>query len=178
MVGNFIADSVKGKRINDYPSGISRGILLHRKIDNFSDQHPMVKASKKHFHSVYGKYSGVAVDIIYDHFLAVNFQQYTSLILNNFATNCYKVLLKHWPIMPWEVKLFLPFLIKHKRLQSYACFSGLSNALNIMSRRTSFPDKTKEAIETLKECYPALQKEFECFFGDVVLYVKNYQENA
>ena len=38
-VGNFIADSVKGKKYLSYPAKIIRGILLHRAIDHYTDNH-------------------------------------------------------------------------------------------------------------------------------------------
>ncbi len=167
IVGNFIADNVKGNKVYDYSPGIAQGIFLHRAIDEFSDKHPAVKESIQKLRPVYGKYAGVAGDIFYDHFLAANFNDYSSVELNDFAGYCYKTLLKNWMNIPWDVKLFLPFLIKHKRLQSYANFSGLSNSLSIMSRHTSFPDKTDEAMQVLKENYTAFQTEFETFISEI-----------
>ncbi|MCL1943150.1 MAG: ACP phosphodiesterase [Candidatus Azobacteroides sp.] len=167
LVGNFIADHVKGKKVNEYPPEIAHGIILHRAIDEFSDQHPAVAESKKMLRPVYGKYAGVVVDIFYDHFLAADFSRYASVDLNTFAGFCYRTLLKHWISIPWEVKLFLPFLIKHKRLQSYAKLSGIGNALHIMAKHTSLPDKSGDAIKILKENYAGFRSNFEQFFPDI-----------
>ena len=171
LVGNFIADSVKGNDVRKFSAEIAKGILLHRKIDMFSDHHPVVLESIKRLRPLYHKYAGVAVDITYDHFLAVNFHQYASLSLDDFATYCYRVLLKNWYIIPWNVKLFLPFLIKHKRLQSYAKLNGISNALSIMVKQTSFPDKTVEMMHILKVHYDDFQSEFDAFFTDILSFV-------
>ena len=167
MVGNFIADDVKGNKVYDYPPGISQGIILHRAIDDFSDRHPAVRQSAAMLRPLYGKYAGVAVDVFYDHFLAVNFNQYSSTGLDDFAGYCYRTMLKNWGNLPWSVKLFLPFVIKHKRLQSYAKFTGLTEALLIMSKYSRFPNKAKDAVKMLKVNYSDFGANFETFFPDV-----------
>ena len=63
LVGNFIADSIKGSTYKDYPSDIQRGVLLHRQIDTHTDSHPNFRTSTKRLHKNYGHYSGVIVDI-------------------------------------------------------------------------------------------------------------------
>ena len=73
-IGNFIADAVKGKKYTTYPQKIQEGIILHRKIDSFTDAHPIVKKSASRLFSKYGHYNSVIVDILYDHFLAKNWK--------------------------------------------------------------------------------------------------------
>ena len=68
MVGNFIADWVKGNKYNDYPDEIRRGILLHRAIDSFTDNHPLHKHSRQIFAESYGRFSGIVDDLLYDQF--------------------------------------------------------------------------------------------------------------
>ena len=76
MVGNFIADSVKGNAMNDFSEGIQKGIILHRAIDTFTDSHNEMQKSKERLRPRYKKYAPVITDIFYDHFLAVNWQDY------------------------------------------------------------------------------------------------------
>ena len=63
MIGNFIADSIKGSKYSSYPSEIQKGILLHRQIDTMTDAHPAFRKSTKRLHKNYGHYSGIIVDI-------------------------------------------------------------------------------------------------------------------
>ena len=58
MVGNFIADFVKGNAYLEYPQSVRNGIMLHREIDKFTDQHPQVKKSKKRLYKQFSHYSG------------------------------------------------------------------------------------------------------------------------
>src|SRR5436190_842749 len=72
MTGNFIGDFVRGRNLAEqFGEKIARGIELHRAIDAFTDHHSVVKQSKTRLRPKYGHYSGVIVDIFYDHFLAL-----------------------------------------------------------------------------------------------------------
>ena len=69
-IGNFIADSVKGKKFSQFPDQVQKGITLHRKIDSYTDSHPIVRESVLRLFPKYGHYSSVIVDILYDHFFS------------------------------------------------------------------------------------------------------------
>src|ERR1700749_3381662 len=69
-VGNLISDFVKGKQKLQYPADIRQGIVLHRAIDTFTDDHPITRQAKAYFRERYRLYSGPLVDVVYDHFLA------------------------------------------------------------------------------------------------------------
>jgi len=75
-VGNFIGDYVKGNNYNRYSQKIQKGILMHRQIDSFMDNHPITRQSASIFKTRYKRYSSVVIDIIYDHFLATSWNNY------------------------------------------------------------------------------------------------------
>ena len=99
-LGNFIADEIKGKQYEKYPKEIQIGILLHRKIDWFSDNNANVKNSKRRLNSRYGHYKGVIIDILYDHFLAKNWNEYSQIPLHKYVHTFYDLLQNnlHCPI--------------------------------------------------------------------------------
>ncbi len=166
--GNFIADWIKGKKYLNYPEGIQRGILLHRKIDSFTDSHGIVKESKAKFRELYGKYSGVYVDVLYDHFLAKNWDLYSDIELNTKAKQFYLVLVKKFFLLPERIKFFLPHLIFSNRLVSYKSLEGFQNSIQIMERRTSLPAKSEEAMKIILENYEELNEEFNAFFREII----------
>ena len=86
-IGNFMADSIRGNSYENYPDEIKKGILLHRSIDSFTDMHPVYRKSKHRLHEKYGHYSGVIMDIFYDHFLAKNWANYSNKKLEEYAEN-------------------------------------------------------------------------------------------
>ena len=98
-IGNFMADSIRGKSYEVYERDIKRGILLHRAIDSFTDMHPIYRQSKHRLHSKYGHYSGVIMDIFYDHFLAKNWSLYSKTPLEEFTTDFYILLETNYEIL-------------------------------------------------------------------------------
>ncbi|WP_159518421.1 acyl carrier protein phosphodiesterase [Sunxiuqinia indica] len=176
MVGNFIGDYVKGKQYQQFPLAVQRGVLLHRQIDWFTDRHPLVKACANRFRANYGRYSGIVTDVIFDHFLATNWKRYSNDPLRQFSKHVHAVLLSNFSILPLRVKMFLPFLIQHKRLESYAGLQGIWQSLAIMGRRTSLPQEADFAIEVLKQDYALIKTEFEGFFVELIEFVEtNYE---
>ena len=149
LIGNFIADSVKGKAYENYNQEIQKGILLHRKIDTFTDSHPIVSQSKQRLHSRYHKYSPVVVDIFYDHFLAVKWNNYSTVSLNEFAENSYRLMNTNFEILPEKVKFMLPYMIKGNWLVNYCNVEGIRKTLTGMSRRTSFNSGMETATERM-----------------------------
>ena len=168
-IGNFIGDFVKGKNLTQrFDAEISLGIGLHREIDWFTDTHPVVKQSKDRLRPKYRHYSGVIVDIFYDHFLARNWDQYSSLLLSDFAQASYALIQQNELILPPEVKFMMPYMIKGNWLVNYSELDGIQRALRGMARRTRFESKMEESVVDLKENYEDFKREFEIFFPDLV----------
>ncbi len=168
MVGNFIGDYVKGKTYQDFPKNIQHGILLHRQIDYFTDSHPKFREAKKLLSDSYGLYAGIVIDLFYDHFLAKNWSTYSPLTLREFTKYSHAVLLSHFKILPGKVKGFLPFLIQHKRLESYAKPTGIQHSLEIMSRYTSLPKKSHEAMQIMQSNLSFFEKNFADFMNEAI----------
>ena len=168
MIGNFISDSVRGKKYKSYPVGIQKGILLHRKIDTFTDAHEVFRKSTKRLHKKYRHYAGVIVDIFYDHFLAKNWEDYSDKSLGEFTNEFYEVLINNYDVLPTRVQNLTPYLIKDNWLLSYATVEGISRVLNGMSRRTKFKSNMEMASEDLLEFYDLFEKEFKDFFEELI----------
>ncbi len=164
LFGNFIADSVKGKAMNDFPTNIKNGILLHRKIDSFTDKHEIVKTSVRLLRPAYGKFSGVVVDIYYDHFLAANWADYSQTNLKSFAKHVYLILGNNFSLLPARTKRMLPFLIAQNWLVGYSKFDGLERVFAGMDRRTNNISGMKDAVVQLKINYGELGLQFKEFY--------------
>lgn len=168
MVGNFIGDFVKGKNLYDrFENDVARGIELHRSIDEFTDHHPVVSESKERLRSKYRHYSGVIVDVFYDHFLARHWATYHPASLPDFAQRCYATLDEHRDLLPDEVQQMLPYMIGGNWLVGYAEKPGIRQALKGMARRTTFESGMEFAIEDLDKHYDAFDEEFNAFFPEL-----------
>jgi len=173
MIGNFIADFVKGNRKDMYPEKIKKGIELHRSIDDFTDHNEITTRSKDKLRNKYRKYSGVITDIYYDHFLAANFSDYHPLSLQEYSQNTYRILNENIEILPEGVKYFLPFMMERNWLLNYATIDGIGRALTGLSKRVSFENKMNESIVDLQERYKEFETDFREFFPELIQFVKD-----
>jgi acyl carrier protein phosphodiesterase len=171
-LGNFIGDFVKGQQFHKYPPNVAKGIVLHRHIDAYTDSHTVVNECIVKLRPGFGKYSGIVVDIFFDHFLAANWNQYSFERLASFTKQFHAVLLSNFFQLPSQVKMFLPFLIQNKRLQSYASFQGVEKTLRIMVQRTSLPSEVDFAMRILEKEYPFFNQAFNQFFPDIIGFVE------
>jgi len=171
-IGNFIADGIKGKDYKKYSKDIQIGILLHRNIDTFTDSHKTVRKSTKRLHEKYGHYSGVIVDILYDHFLAKNWNIYSNTPLKTYINTFYDSLEDHYEILPMRIQKMMPYMITDNWLLSYASIDGISRVLEGMNRRTKNRSGMDKAIHELEEFYKEFESEFTVFFTELIAFSK------
>ncbi|MCF6167576.1 ACP phosphodiesterase [Lutibacter sp.] len=172
LIGNFIADAVKGNKYNNYPTEIKAGILLHRAIDSYTDKHPIVRKSKRRLHERYNHYDGVIIDILYDHFLAKNWHNYSEIPLEVYANNVYSFLQENKDLFPTKIQNILPSMIKHNWLVAYASIEGIEKILQGMNKRTKEVSKMDMAIEDLNYHYKELELDFTTFFIELEQFTK------
>lgn len=165
MIGNFIADSVKGTdKLTTLRLGIREGILLHRQIDLFADNHAAFVRSRKRLLPHQGHYSAVIVDMIYDHFLASDFDKYSDIDLASFTQKVYALLSSNKTVLPAKMQTMLPYMQYENWLLNYGSLEGLGKALNGLSGRARFPNRMNVAIYNLLDQYEEYRTDFhECF---------------
>jgi acyl carrier protein phosphodiesterase len=175
MIGNFIGDYVKGRDYNNFPPSIRKGILLHRRIDTFTDRHKIVHQSMSYFAPKYHKYAGIIIDILYDHFLANNWDKFSPQPIHISKENLFDCLKKNYAILPERVQFFVPSFIKNDWIEIYSTIEGIINVFTRMSMRTTLPDQSEFAREVLRKYYIQLQSEFLTYFPDIIRYVVKQQ---
>ena len=165
-----MADGIRGNDYLKFPDQVIKGILLHRQIDTFTDAHPIYRKSKHRLHKKYGHYSGVIMDILYDHFLAKNWLNYSNEKLEDYVSNFYKSLEDNTNIISEKTKSIMPYMITQNWLGSYATISGIEKILFQMDYRTKHRANMQEAIVELKEFYVELEGEFTLFFEELIIF--------
>lgn len=177
MVGNFIADHVKGSAINNFSDKIQEGIRFHREIDFFTDSNPLIREAVARLRPGYRKYAGVVMDMYCDHFLAANWSTWSDTEIKTFTAACYAVLMAYDELLPERTRYMLHYMMKDDWLSAYAREEGIARALNGMSRRTTFTSNLEKAVETLKEDYAFYHDIFNQFFPQLILFSTDYLEN-
>ena len=177
IIGNFIADHVKGKAYLDYPETIQKGILLHRKIDDFTDHHPLFKKNVTLLFPQFRHYSRVIVDMFFDHFLAAQWELYHPDPLEDFSRQFYLLMQEYLGSLPDKTKKILPILSKYNWFVAYQSLEGLEDILFQMSQRTRFPSKMSLAVVELEKNYSKIALDFNTFFTELINFVQLEREN-
>jgi len=164
MIGNFIADAVKGRALERYSIDIQKGIKLHHSIDHFTDTHDIVKKSKKRLWGKYRHYNAVIVDIFYDHFLAKNWKNHHPLKLEEFTNNSYNTFTDNLHVFPDKMQLFYNHMVKNNWLYNYQFVEGIKMVMGGMAKRTTFKSGMENSTEDLLKYYDEFEYEFESFF--------------
>jgi acyl carrier protein phosphodiesterase len=173
MVGNFIGDFVKGKDYKNYKNGVRDGILLHRKIDYFTDNNSVTKDLLGFLRSDLGKFSGVFIDMMYDHFLAVNIESIKNKSLLDFSTESFSVLDDYLDVFPEKLKFMYIYMKRDNWLYRYKEVDGIQKSLEGLSRRFKFDNNLHLGGEILKSNYDYFEKAFFSFYPHIESYCQN-----
>lgn len=177
IVGNFIADAVKGSHYKNFSVKISQGILMHRATDYFSDTHLIYRNSVHRLALKHGKFAGVITDMLYDHLLATHWKDFAITPLNEFIDKTYTILHKHSHIMPEESRIILEYMSKQDWLSSYKDLEGIRKALQGLSRRMKYYHPMHEAVNEIEPDIALYKKDFFDFFPLLREHVGQLQNN-
>jgi acyl carrier protein phosphodiesterase len=177
MIGNFIGDTVKGRKYETLQPIVRKGVLMHRAIDDFTDRHPINAKIRKLLHPEFGKYAGVYLDMYYDHFLAAgwdNFSQDVSLM--TFCTRFYFDALVKYRYLPSRIRTLLYTFIIGNILRNYSKLNGMEGSLELMHRYANLPKSGKEAVGALVSNYDVLEDAFYEFFPLLINHTRVWRE--
>ncbi len=164
MLGNLMGDFVKGNVEGLFPKEIVDGIIRHRRIDQFTDSHPVVSSSKKLISKARGKFSGIIIDVLYDHFLSRNWNLYSKTGLDDFIEIVYKNLHNHRRVIPSAAVLCIEQMIREDWLSSYGSIEGIDKTFKRISERLRRENNLFSAVHELETHYHVLNTHFLQFF--------------
>lgn len=164
LIGNMISDFVKGKKRFNYPIGIQQGIILHRQIDAFTDLHEATKEARSFLKPAVGLYSGAFVDVIYDHFLANDFNEFSDASLKLHASEIYKILSANKHVLPPVFQTILPFMQSQNWLYNYKSISGTKSSFGGVARRARYLESSAAVFDLFRKHYSNLQSCYNAFF--------------
>ncbi len=176
LYGNLLGDFVKGKASQYTDKEILEGIALHRAIDKFTDSHPVVRESKNRLSDKRKRFSGIMIDVFYDHFLAVNWESYSSSSFEKQTNDWYEKLNAKTDIeLPERMKNTIHMMRKNDLFSMYKSFDGISMAINGISRRIRFDNELAGGGKELEKNYSSLENDFHQFFSQLKQYVETIQ---
>lgn len=172
LVGNLLGDFVKGRLDGNFPAGIERGIFLHRRIDSFAGRNLHFLRSKRRIDASFGHYRGVLVDLFYDHFLAVQWDDYADVPLQPFLSGARRIVLEYEEILPERLARVVPVIFADL-LPSYLEVNGIERALQRMSTRIARPNRLGEGGAELRRHYDGLLDDFREFLPELQGFVRS-----
>jgi acyl carrier protein phosphodiesterase len=167
LTGNMISDFVKGKKKFDLPEEIQKGIILHRKIDTYTDDHLVNKELKLIFKSSYGLYSSPIMDVLFDHFLATDPNYFDEESLLQFTLQTYLLLDDQQDQFPEKFARMYPYMKTQNWLYHYRSREGVWNSLGGLSRRAKYLHETQTAFNLFEQHYETLRAGYNEFFPDL-----------
>jgi len=171
LLGSLYGDFVKGAVAGRFTPDIEAGIVLHRRIDSFTDRHPNVLAALGRFPKERRRYAGIIVDVFFDHLLARHWRQYSPQPLNDFVGQVYGILANE-PQLPGRLAAVAPYMIADDWLGSYRDFRVLEAVLNGISRRLSRPEGLAGAFFEVRELYEPLSEDFRAFYPQLQTFAR------
>lgn len=175
LCGNMMGDFIKGKKVLDtFPEKIKAGILLHRKIDFFTDNHLSVIMAKNLFRPDYHLYSGPIIDVIFDHFLANDpkyFQNEKGLL--DFTQKAIGQLKKFQNYQPEKFQKLCRYLESERILFEYRTTGGLKTALKRLCSRMRYNFDEKKSVEICMRYYHELNQYYFDLMDSIVIFAKN-----
>lgn len=162
-----MGDFIKASEVEALPAEIKKGVMLHRFIDEYTDNHQEVLKSKELVRPYFKKYSPVVIDIFYDHFLALNWEKYHSDKLEDFAKKVYDLLESNIDLLPKKSLRFLQYLTQNNMLVNYKSIDGMEKVFQGMSYRASFNSGMEKAHVILQKHFVELESHFNSFFPDL-----------
>jgi acyl carrier protein phosphodiesterase len=166
LLGSLYGDFVKGLLPGRFPLEIEEAIRLHRRIDAFTDAHPLIKRAMGRFPAERRRYAGIVLDVFFDHCLARDWPRYADVPLETFTDNVYRVLADE-PALPERLAFIAPRMAAQDWLGSYRDFEVVGDALAGIARRLSRPEGLAGAMQELRGLYQPLSEDFDAFYPQV-----------
>jgi acyl carrier protein phosphodiesterase len=173
LLGSLMGDFVKGPLQGRFSPALTRALTQHRKVDTFTDAHPIVRASRDRVAPPRRRFAGVLVDVFYDHFLALHWEDYADQPLDAFAREVYALLRAREAILPDRLRRIAPLMAQFDWLGSYRRIDAVHAALDRMGERLKRGNALLGAGEELIANYDGLEADFRAFFPEVVRFVRD-----
>jgi acyl carrier protein phosphodiesterase len=178
LVGNMISDYVKGKKQFDYPLPIQAGIQLHRAIDAFTDTHDATQEIKKLFIPAYRLYAGAFTDVVYDHFLANDENEFSSAEgLQSFTKHTYNLLQNNTAYFPEKFAKSFPYMQAQDWLYHYRYNGGMQKSFGGLARRAKYITEIETAFEIFLNNKEIIKESYKIFFPQLKLFTINKMES-
>ncbi len=168
VAGNLLGDFVKGNPVGRYPKEVVDGIMLHRFVDKFTDQHEISRQVKLLFSPARRRFAPIAMDVFWDHCLANAWSQYCDESLHSFCQTAEKRVAKPNVVLPERYLHVTELMWKNRWLTSYVSLNTIEVVLERMSHRSTRMAPLAECFQDIDTHYDEMKGLFSVLYDDVL----------
>ncbi|MDK2593876.1 ACP phosphodiesterase [Pseudoalteromonas obscura] len=172
--GNLLGDFQRGIDTRSLPATIQNGLANHILVDKFTDQHKLVKQSQTMFSAKRRRFSGIALDVFYDHLLIKNWSAFSTTPFEAFKTQSYNLLRQHLPSMHQPMQQVVEKLITGDWFSHYQTLDGTTQAIDNIANRIRFKNEFKGVGKELTQHYCELEQLFLMYFPELINHVADH----
>lgn len=164
-LGNIMGDFVRDVEPDLLPAPVQDGIRLHQSIDVFTDSHPIIRELRKNFSKERRRFSGIALDVVFDHFLIQNWSRINGTgDVDSYVSECYDALWRNRELMPDRMKMVVSWMISRNWIKSYSELEGVGRALDGLASRLRMKHNFYGIVDELDQMYDDIEEGFLEFF--------------
>ncbi|WP_338363608.1 ACP phosphodiesterase [uncultured Pseudoalteromonas sp.] len=172
--GNLLGDFGGRRYAQHLPSSVKNALENHYLVDKFTDSHPLVKEAKQYFSPERKRFAGVAIDVLFDHFLIRHWQHFNKLPLNDFKRSSYALLNDRIAVMPPRMQHVVTSMTKNDWFKEYETIEGVGLALDNIAKRIRFTNNFAGTAEDITQNYHELEAIFLAFFPKLIEHVNEH----
>lgn len=175
--GALLGDFVKPGQVAHLALEVQREIILHRRVDSFTDAHALNLEARSLFQDGSRRYAGILLDVFYDHVLAKHWQRYSDQQFGEFVQNFYSSLMQRAVLFPDSLQYAAPKMVEQDWISSYTDFDGVQVAIQRMSHRLSRNGQMlRDGLQDLELHYTQLTVLFFEFFPQLESFVERERQ--
>jgi acyl carrier protein phosphodiesterase len=167
LMGNVWGDLLKPRDFPDLPDAMMRGVLLHRHIDQFTDNHLHVAAIRDLLRPDQGKYTPVVADVLMDFILSRHWDRYHPQPLADYCAKRYAIVEEHFDLVPVAYQPRVRRMLDNRWLESCDSRERMGHTLSMLGRRATFDNVIARALEPYDRHAGEIDRRFLAFFDDL-----------
>jgi acyl carrier protein phosphodiesterase len=175
LVGNLLGDFCKGVPLHTLPAEVLSGLANHRAVDKFTDTYPELVQLKQQFSLQRRRFAGIAMDVLFDHFLMLHWQRFYPHEFRQYKRQLYADLAAAEYLMPATMKATMRRVRCDDWLASYQHLPSLGLALDQIARRIRFANQFAGIIDEIMPLYTTLEQAFLRFYPELQRHIAALQ---
>jgi acyl carrier protein phosphodiesterase len=170
LLGGLLGDFWRGAPDSQWPAAIRAGVVLHRKIDVYTDSHEDVAGARALFAPPLRRYAGILLDVYFDHVLAADWPRHALEPLALLSARVERLLQENRDWLPPQLNRFAGYFARAGLFASYAERDTIERVLAGIGMRLKHDNPLAMAGPALWQREAELSAAFARFFPELVAF--------